>query len=329
MYQRAFMNYQLLAFLPMLEVSLQGSHHMRVVPRSARKISQAKACGVNSPHCDRLLPLMFVLLPTGVHAQLPLSIDALLMPQSTFTVSVQGQWQQSRLPVLAQRDLPSGAARLSLENATAEQGLTAVAARYGLAPRMELNARLTHRQTRWRYPGASAQHAEGYTADLGMSWLALPERGAPAVLLDVRADLVSRPAFPGLEQQWLDGLELGLTAYRSMDPVVLSVATRYRYQGDAGTAAIHVPGTHNLLLVPQVNFAVNANVTLVGGLSLQYRDIDSQRAADTQSRMATALRLGLGYAAGRQSTFFVNTHIVTSGANEGAGFDLEWLYRFQ
>lgn len=301
---------------------------MRVEPLSERHCSQATAFGEHVLRGDRFLPLCVVLCPLAAQAQLPLSIDALLMPPSTFTVSVQTQWQQRRQPVLARRETPSGAALLSVGHSHAGQGLTAIGARYGVAPRMELNARLTHRHTRWRDPGASAQRAEGYAADVGVSWLALPERGAPAVLLDARADLVSRPALPGLESQWLDAFELGVTGYRSLDPLVLSVSGRYRYEGLPEAAAFRAAAAHSLVLAPQVNFAVNANVTLVGGLSMQYRDVSENPGVAAESRIATALRLGLGYAAGRHSTFFVNTNIATSGSGGGAGFDLEWLYRF-
>lgn len=301
---------------------------MRVEPGSEQHYSQAAAFGEHALRGDRLLPLCILLCPVAAHAQLPLSIDALLMPPSTFTVSVQSQWQQRRQPVLAPRETPSGAALLSVGHSQAGQRFTAIGARYGVASRMELNARLTHRQTRWRDPGASARRAEGYAADVGVSWLALPERGAPALLLDARADLVSRPALPGLESQWLDGLELGATAYRSLDPTVLSVSGRYRYQRFSETAAFAAPAAHSLVLAPQVNFAVNANVTLVGGFSMQYRDVSEDSIVAAESRIATALRLGLGYAAGRHSTFFLNTHVATSGSAGGAGVDLEWLYRF-
>jgi len=302
---------------------------MHVEPGPELNASQPIALGVNPLCPGRALPLLLTLCPASVHAQLPLSIDALLMPESTFTASVQTQWQQIRQPVLARRETPSGAALLSVGHSNAGQGVTAIGARYGVAARMEVNGRLTHRQTRWRNPGTSARQADGYGADVGVSWLALPEHGAPAVLLDVRADVVSSRAFPGAQQQWLDGFEFGVTAYRSIDPVVLSLSARYRYQDRQGDAAVSAEGAHNLMLAPQVNFAVNANVTLVGGLSLQYRDFDTDPSVGDESSVATALRLGLGYAAGRSSTFFLNTNIATSGSGAGAGFDLEWLYRFQ
>lgn len=301
---------------------------MRVEPGYERHCRQSTPLRGHALRSDRFLPLCIVLCPVATQAQLPLSIDALLMPPSTFTVSVQTQWQQRRQPVLARRETASGAALLSVGHSDAGQGFTAIGARYGVAPRMELNARLTHRQTRWRDPGAAAQRAEGYAADVGISWLALPERGAPAVLLDARADLVSRPALPGLDSQWFDGFELGVTGYRSLDPVVLSVSGRYRYQRFPESVAFAAPAAHSLVLAPQVNFAVNANVTLVGGFSMQYREVSEDPAGVVEPRIATALRLGLGYAAGRHSTFFLNTHISTSGSDGGAGFDLEWLYRF-
>lgn len=302
---------------------------MHIEPEPAPSVSQPLAFGLSPRSRGGVLPLLIALCPAVANAQLPLSIDALLIPESTFTISAQTQWQQSRQPVLAGRETPSGAVLLSLGQGNAEQGVTAIGARYGVAPRVEVNGRLTHRHTRWRNPGAPAWQADGYGADVGVSWLALPERGAPAVLLDMRADLMSQPAFPGAQQQWLDGFEFGVTGYRSIDPVVLSLSARYRYQEHPDNAAPNVTGAHNLLLAPQVNFAVNASVTLVGGLSLRYRDVNTDPSVGNEHSVATALRLGLGYAAGRHSTFFLNANIATSGSDAGAGFDLEWLYRFQ
>lgn len=283
--------------------------------------------GVPAGVCRLLLLTLFC--PASVLAQLPLSIDALLMPPSTFTLSTQTHWQQHREPVLASLADSSGGALLSVGHRQVEQALTSVGMRYGFAPRLEVNARLSHGNTQWRGPGGWVEKAQGYGVDLGLSWLVRPESTAPALLLDARADLVSRVAVPGSSQQWLDSIELGVTGYRSLDPVVVSLSARYRGQANAGTMSGNPSATHSLLLAPQVNFAVNAEVTLVGGLSLQYREEDGDRVGDAPSRVATALRLGLGYAPSRRSTIFFNTRVATSGASRGAGFDLEWLYRFR
>ena len=282
----------------------------------------------NSRYRRRAQATLLVLLPGSVQAQLPLSIEALLMPPATHTLSLQGSWQQDRQAVLAARPDGAGGALLSVRQREIEQGSSSVGARFGLVPGLEFNTRLSNREIRWRDPQAGAGRARGYAAELGMSWLALPERGAPALLLDVRADLLSRMALPDAGQEWLDALELGATVYRSLDPLVLSLSARYRHQGSQGSDALHAPATDHLFLAPQVNFAVNADVTLVAGVSLHYRWDAAESPGVDESRLGTALRLGIGYAAGRQSTLFVNTNVATSGSG-GAGFDLEWLYRFQ
>lgn len=278
------------------------------------------------PGASSLLPLAMLQAPIA-HAQLPLSIETLLMPPSTFTLSTQTHWQESRQPVLFRRSAPSGGALLSIGQRRVEQTVTAVAARYGFAPRWELNGRLSHRQTRWNDPGRRTGEARGFSADVGLSWLVRPEQAAPAILVDARLNLSSKAAAPDAEQQSLQGAEFGITAYRSLDPVVLSVSARYRRQNGHRAASGGASTVHSLMVAPQVNFAVNAKVTLVGGLSLQYRDppLDTDTAGG--ARVDTALRLGLGYAASRRSTIFFNTNIDTAG--RGSGFDLEWLYRFQ
>lgn len=300
---------------------------MRSVLRQIPDSTRATPGRVSPSRTPCAAVLLTVLAPTLARAQLPLSIEALLMPPSTVTLSTQTLWQQSRHPVLASRETPSGTAFLSVGQREVEQAVTSVGARYGFAPRWEVNARLSHRQARWRVPGGPTLRAEGSAADLGLSWLARPEGGGPAVLVDVRADLLARRSVPDAQPRWLDSLEFGITAYRSLDPVVLSLAARYRHQR-AGEDVTRSSG-HNVLLAPQVNFAVNAEVTLLGGLSLQYRDTGPGAGGDGRETIDSALRLGLGYAASRRSTLFLNTTIATSGSGRGAGLDLEWLYRFQ
>ncbi|MFN2289353.1 MAG: hypothetical protein ABR578_13565 [Chromatocurvus sp.] len=278
------------------------------------------------PGACALLPLAMLQAPI-TDAQLPLSIETLLMPPSTFTLSTQTHWQESREPVLSRRITPSGGALLSIGQRRVEQTVNAVAARYGFAPRWEVNGRLSHRQARWNDPGRRAGRARGFSADVGLSWLVRPEQAAPAILVDARLNLVSKAAVPDAEQQSLQGVEFGVTGYRSLDPVVLSVSARYRRQNSNRAASGGASEAHSLLLAPQVNFAVNAHVTLIGGLSLQYQDPPLNTDTAGGARVDTALRLGLGYAASRHSTIFFNTNIATAG--RGSGFDLEWLYRFQ
>ena len=265
---------------------------------------------------------------SSAKAQLPLSIETLLMPPSTFTVSTQAHWRQARQPVLARRNDDSGGAFLSLGHRSVEQGIASVGARYGVSRRLELKGRVSHRQTRWRTPGNPAISRRGYRAAMGLSWLLQPERGAPAVLLDAEVDLLSRAATPGAGRAWLDGVGFGVTTYRSLDPVVLSLSANYRRQRERSLDPGGSGASEMLVLAPQVNFAVNAQVTLVGGLSVQYQTGNVSPLDDRGSTVSTALRLGIGYAAGRRTTLFLNTNVATSGADRGAGFDLEWLYRF-
>lgn len=311
-------------------VTGKNGHRVTLTRVTRKKVTRKKVTRKTvmnrAPGGAALLPLAMLQAPIA-DAQLPLSIETLLMPPSTFTLSTQTHWQESRQPTLSRRITPSGGALLSIGQRRVEQSVNAVGARYGFAPRWELNGRLLHRQTRWNDTGGRAGQAKGFSADVGLSWLVRPEHAAPAILVDARLDLLSKAAVPDAEQQSLQGAEFGITGYRSLDPVVLSVSARYRRQIEHRATSGGPSTLHSLLLAPQVNFAVNAKVTLVGGLSLQYRDppLDTDTAGG--ARVDTALRLGLGYAASRHSTIFFNTNIATAGRS--SGFDLEWLYRFQ
>jgi hypothetical protein len=77
---------------------------------------------------------------------------------------------------------------------------------------------------------------------------------------------------------------------------------------------------------PMVNFAVNPQVTLLGGLSLSRRyatGVNGQPLNDGRERVA--LLTGVGYALSRRHTVFVNAEI-SSHASSGAS--LQWFYQF-
>jgi hypothetical protein len=259
--------------------------------------------------------------------QLPLSIEALLMPESTLTLSSRLDWQQSSAPQLRVQALAADGARLTLDERHTERDVWSLGLRYGVSRRLELSALARHERLRWRVPGMAADEARGYAASLGGSWLALPEGGLPAILLDARVDLLSRAALPGASQSAFASLDVGLTAYRSLDPLVLSLSTRWR-RSRVDAVQTGSP-RQDLLIAPQVNFAVNPQVTLLASFVLRRaHGGDASAQAGRGDTPATALRLGLGYAPDRRSTLFFNARLATSGAVDGAGIDLEWLYRF-
>jgi hypothetical protein len=154
----------------------------------------------------------------------------------------------------------------------------------------------------------------------------------PALLLDAAVDLYQRGNAQGQAQaqaqaQARDGLlpgaySIGVTAYRALDPVVLSLSARYQQRSAAADPA-GIAGS-SWLLAPQVNFSVNPQVTLIGGISLRE---EQSSLANVSRGFASALRLGVGDAPDRRHTLFMQADLGVTGGDT-TGLSLEWLYQF-
>lgn len=259
-------------------------------------------------------------------AQLPLSIEELLVEQRTLKLQTSFTYSNSdsagppaagaiagMLPAWQQRQLRASAVTSRL--------------RYGLRRDLEVNASATRARIEWRGPGgagADDQHALA----LGANWLLSADNRSPALMLTAAVDV--------LETSWLQPgarhhgrtARLGAHVYRAIDPVVLSLAVsqEWRLSRDFANGTLK-PG-NVLTLRPQVNFAVNHRVTLIGGVSWQRRAGDRfDGVTIARSRHRTGLSLGLGLLASARSTVFLDSHVSTSG-DRGASLSLEWLYRF-
>jgi hypothetical protein len=185
---------------------------------------------------------------------------------------------------------------------------------------VELSARYSRARRNHRFPGADLSSGRD-SLILGLNWQLRPEDRWPAVLLELRGEAWQeqdgrRGALPGGS--------LALTLYQSIDPVVLSLRGSYRHQrrwrGDGGDIR---PGDV-WRLEPMLNFAVNPQVTLVGGLGLSRRSatqIGGQ--ALFAPRYGRELVAGIGYAPRRRSTVFVIGSFGDSAA--GSGVSVQWL----
>ena len=194
------------------------------------------------------------------------------------------------------------------------------ALRYGLSPRAEINARL-HSGSGTDRRGEHGGNDSFSSAAVGVNWQLKPETTWPALLLEGTAQLYSR--FASNSAAW-PGAELGLTAYKSIDPVVLSLSARYRVRRATEVDGRRFDRSYSWQVAPQVNFAVNHRVTLVGGLVLDVNEaarVEGVRWGST--RESLALRSGLGFRLGARSTLFVTGDIVADGGTNGVS--LQWF----
>jgi hypothetical protein len=121
---------------------------------------------------------------------------------------------------------------------------------------------------------------------------------------------------------------LGLTTYKSIDPVVLSLTGAYRSnQSRQDGNQSYVPG-NLLLLNPGIAFAVNDRVTLTTGVQWTRRQADRFDGQPSGiDRTATDLLLGMGYGFAKGNTLNTTFRLNASGRS-GAEMRTNWLYTF-
>jgi hypothetical protein len=262
-----------------------------------------------------------------VNAQLPLNIEELLVQPATVKLETGTAFRHSEqlLPgvVFSGPAASPALVRRDLEVAELTSRL-----RYGLSSSLEITGGLRVSHLRWRQPNTSDSSATGQTAEFGVSWLASGDRNTPALLLQFSTDLIGDAA-PGAGDRIHGGaVRIAATSYRAVDPVVLSVGVGYEYRRPRAVDGRDFTPGDTGWLIPQVNFAVNERVTLIGGFGLYVRGADRLRGAPRGERHTlTTLRLGSGLALGRRSTAFFGGDFAVTG-ERSARIALDWVYRF-
>ncbi|MEQ8263615.1 hypothetical protein [Pseudohaliea sp.] len=280
-----------------------------------------------APATRQLPPLVPGLLagalsaPAG--AQLPLTIEALLVSEHRLTATLGSSRGSHREPAL--RPGPQGPT-LAWHELTVEQ--SSLGLRYGLTPRLELNARYERSSLRRELDGQFTATGTGERLVLGANWLAA--RGvAGSLLLDARVAALGRPLGSGDGWQRATRGSLGATWYRPLDPVVLSLAARYQREAPvAGAAGRRRPGAL-FSADAAVNFAVNDRVTLIGGFGLSRREPDRiARRAIGGTRLRSSVDLGLAVGPWAGGTLFLRGRLPLGAAESGGALSLELLQTF-
>lgn len=273
-------------------------------------------------------------------ADLPLSVEDLTTDQgkvkldlSLAYANVDRQGVSTGAPIVVQTGPASfvtipTAIGASLDNSDTLVGT--VGLRYGLTAKTELYTRvsgLTSSQRASGVSGMTTQH-DSRLADAwaGINYQIKKDDATPAVLTFAELALAEKHRH---DTASLKSAMLGLTTYRAIDPVVLSLTAGYRLsqsRKDGGQG--YKPG--NLLLVsPTVGFAANDRVTLTTGLQWTRRQADRiDGSPQGLARTATDLLLGVGYGIARGNALNATFKANASGTG-GAEFRVSWLYTLE
>ena len=275
------------------------------------------------PMPQLLACLVLLCLSLPARGQLPLSIEALLVSDQRLSATFRVGRDSHREPQLLAG--PGGVAlgwrELTLDHSSA--GL-----RYGLSPRLELNTRYERSELQWDLAGAASGDNRSERLVLGANWLAW-RGGAGSLLLEAQLDALARPLGGTDGWQAVSAGSLGATWYRPLDPVVLSVAGRYRYERVRSTALGDLRPAPTATLDASVSFALNRQVTLLGGLALVHRGDDRLGARGSATAdLRASLAAGIAYAPLPSTTAFLRARVPVGASDGDGGLTAELLYEF-
>ncbi|MGB3621238.1 MAG: hypothetical protein WBA20_07830 [Ketobacter sp.] len=201
--------------------------------------------------------------------------------------------------------------------------------RYGVTRDAEVYTRASYlyRSTRSSDLSGINNDSENRFVDswLGLNYQFSQDNNTPALLGFIEGALYEKHQKSGSSgKSW----SLGMTTYRAIDPVVLSVTTAFQWNQKRNDGDVSFqPGSY-FLLTPSVAFAVNDRVTLTTGF--QWMNSQTDRYDDKPQgfrRTSTDVTLGLGYGVARGNTLNFSFKANASGQS-GADLRLNWLYAF-
>ena len=201
--------------------------------------------------------------------------------------------------------------------------------RYGLTAKAEIYGRVSylHNSSRSSDLSGTSSSSDSRFADAwgGVNYQFKKDDDTPALLGFAEVALLEKHSKSSASfKSWM----LGVTTYKAIDPVVLSLTAAYRFnQARQDGAADYKPG-NLLFLNPSLAFAVNDRVTLTTGLQWTNRQADTLDGnAQGFRRTSTDLLLGAGYGVANGNTLNFTFKANASG-RDGADLRLNWLRTF-
>lgn len=131
---------------------------------------------------------------------------------------------------------------------------------------------------------------------VGASWQFAEDDATPALIGFADLALAEAVDPEGDEYAHARTLNLGLTSYRVIDPVVLTLTGGYRLAAERTVDGVDVDPGDVLYLNPGVAFAANDRVTLTAGVNLRRLLADEVDGREIgASRTRAEMEFGLGY----------------------------------
>ena len=212
----------------------------------------------------------------------------------------------------------------------AETVLGTIGLRYGLSARSEIYSRATLRYDHSRFTNSitgdteSRSNSSFQSLIVGVNYRFFDEGERPGVIGFADVSLVENTSARSTDLQFGKSGTVGFTAYRVLDPVVLSVTAGYRANLARTINGDRINPGDTLFLNPSVGFAVNNELTLTGGLGLNFTGPEKQNGMAQGSRNTDAeLQFGFAYAWDRNTTLRADARAEVLGdRNVGVSLNL-------
>ncbi|MFP1633322.1 hypothetical protein ACLB6G_16450 [Zhengella sp. ZM62] len=195
------------------------------------------------------------------------------------------------------------------EDRQSEVAIGTYGLRYGLTDQTELYARTTvrynHSQFINRLSGAveKLSHASLQSLVFGLNHRFVEEGEFPGVV--GFADVSALENVAAQETRFASGTSgtAGFTAYRVLDPVVLSLTAGYKFNLERRVGADRIDPGDTFFFNPSIGFAVNNELTLTGGFGLNFTGAEKVNGVSGGARATNAdLQFGLAYAWDKETT---------------------------
>jgi long-subunit fatty acid transport protein len=249
--------------------------------------------------------------------ELPLTVEDILTARDRVRVDVDIAYFNSTRESQA----------LAVRENTDALNLTA-GVRYGwtLDTELAFDASYGYEDRRYQYGDARASSSEeGLRAiSLGISHRLLPDGETPALIVFASVAQERNRAWNGHRY----GGSVGITTYRSLDPVLLALSLSYRDCQGHRQGDIDIQDGKSFSLAPSISFAANNWVTLIGGIDWRWRE--GSRADDSRieiNRTTTRVRLGVGYHWSPDLSISAMANFTVSESG-GSGINIGLIYKF-
>ncbi|MEP6390547.1 MAG: hypothetical protein ABJ056_11550 [Halioglobus sp.] len=268
-------------------------------------------------------------------AQAPLDIDALMATRAELKLQMGYSFLAASDNQLVPLQLAGQESTADLPQLQAiverdiEAGQWVSALRYGVDSNLELRSSILQRDSRTRSPYRPSVTRQSTALTVGGTWQVSADRRTPALLLSLDVDIASSSPLQESEVGYGKSVRVNALTYRTFDPVVLSVQLGYEYSSSWRQGNIeYLPG-NNATAKTQISFALNPEVTLIGGLGVQRSEAPKVSGIELyESATQINLTLAGGLALSRRSSLFLGADVYASGLS-AASVNVEWLYQFE